>query len=317
MKIAVLEPLGISEEEIRSIAKPITDKGHELIIYNDKVTEIEILKERVKGVDAVVLANMPLKGEVIKSNDRLKIISVAFTGVDHIDLEACKENHVIVSNSAGYSTSSVAELTYGLIISLLRKIIPLDNATRNGQTMAGFNQIDLYGKTLGVIGTGAIGSRVAEIGLAFGCKVVAYNRSQNEELKNKGVTYLSLEELLKESDIVTIHLSLTKDTRGLIDAEKLSLMKKGALLINTARGPIVDNKALAEALNSGKLGGAGIDVFDMEPPLPLDYPLLKTPNTVLTPHIGFATKEAMKRRAQITFDNIFYWLEGNPKNRVI
>ncbi|MFA5524978.1 MAG: NAD(P)-dependent oxidoreductase, partial [Tissierellales bacterium] len=152
---------------------------------------------------------------------------------------------------------------------------------------------------------------------AFGCNVLAYNRTENEDLKNKGVTYLSLEELLKESDIVSIHLPLTKETKGLIDAEKLKLMKKDALLINTARGPIVDNAALADALNNGQIGGAGIDVFDMEPPLPSDYPLLNAPNTVLTPHIGFATKEAMKRRAEITFENINKWLEGNPQNRVI
>ncbi len=317
MKIVVLEPLGIKEEEIRAIAKPITDKGHELIIHNEKTTEIEELKKRIQDMDVVVLANMPLKGEVIESNDKLKLISVAFTGVDQIDLEACKENHIVVSNSAGYSTPSVAELTYGLIISLLRNIVPLDEATRNGKTMAGFSQTDLSGKTLGVIGTGTIGSRVAEIGLAFGCNVIAYNRSENEGLKNKGVVYLSLEELLKESDIVTIHLPLTKDTRGLIDAEKLKLMKKNALIINIARGPIIDNAALAEALKNGQLGGAGIDVFDMEPPLPSGYPLLNTPNTVLTPHIGFATKESMKRRAEITFENIIKWIEGNPQNRVI
>lgn len=317
MKIVVLEPLGISEEEIRAIAKPIIDKGHELTLYNEKSTEIEVLKERIRDMDVVVLANMPLKGEVIESSDKLKLISVAFTGVDHVDLEACKENHIVVSNSAGYSTPSVAELAYGLMISLLRNIVPLDEATRKGKSMAGFSQIDLHGKTLGVIGTGAIGSRVAEIGLAFGCNVLAYNRTENEELKNKGVTYLPLEEVLKASDIVTIHLPLTKDTKGLIDAEKLKLMKKNALLINTARGPIVDNAALADALKDGQLGGAGIDVFDMEPPLPSDYPLLNAPNTVLTPHIGFATKEAMKRRAEITFENIVKWLEGNPQNRVI
>ncbi len=317
MKIAVLEPLGITEEEIRAIAKPITDKGNELIIYKDKVAEVETLKQRVKDMDVLVLANMPLKGEVIKSNDKIKMISVAFTGVDHVDLEACKENQIIVSNSAGYSTSSVAELTYGLIISLLRNIVPLDDAARKGKTMAGFSQTDLFGKTLGVIGTGAIGKRVAEIGLAFGCEVIAYNRSENKDLVNRGVIYKPLEDILKESDIATIHLPLTKDTRGLINAEKLKLMKKDALLINTARGPIVDNEALAEALKNGELGGAGIDVFDMEPPLPLEYPLLNSPNTVLTPHIGFATKEAMQRRAKITFENIIRWIEGNPQNRVI
>lgn len=317
MKVAVLEPLGIAEEEIKAIAKPITDKGHEIIIYNNRAVDLEELKERVKNMDVLVLANMPLKEEVIKSNDRLKMISVAFTGVDHIDLKACKESHIMVSNAAGYSTSSVAEITYGLIISLLRNIVPLDSATRNGKTKIGFSQTDLNGKTLGVVGTGAIGSKVAEIGLAFGCEVLAYNRSQNKELIDKGIIYTSLENLLKVSDIVTIHLPLTSETRGLIDAEKLKLMKSNALLINTARGPIIDNNALAEALNKGQLGGAGIDVFDMEPPIPLDYPLLKSPNTVLTPHIGFATKEAMKRRAQITFENIIRWLEGNPQNRVI
>ncbi|SDY78564.1 D-3-phosphoglycerate dehydrogenase [Proteiniborus ethanoligenes] len=317
MKIAVLEPLGIPEAEVRAIAKPIIDKGHELIIYKDKRAEAEVLKERVKDMDVLVLANMPLKGEIILSNEKIKMISVAFTGVDHVNLKVCKENNIIVSNSAGYSTPSVAELTYGLIISLLRNIVPLDKATREGKTMAGFTQIDLSGKTLGVIGTGAIGQRVAEIGLAFGCRVLAYNRSENESLIKQGVTYMSLEELLKESHILTIHLPLTDNTRGLIDKDKIKLMKKDALLINTARGPIVDNQALAEALKNGEIAGAGIDVFDMEPPLPSDYPLLNSPNTVLAPHIGFATKEAMKRRAEITFDNILRWLEGSPQNRVI
>lgn len=317
MKITILEPLGVSEEELRQIAKPITDKGHELIIYNEKSTDVEVLKDRVKDTDALIIANSPLKREVIEAAKNLKIISVAFTGFDHVDLEVCKERGITVSNAAGYSTHSVAELAYGMMISLLRKIVPLDKVTRDGGTMAGYRQNDLYGKTLGIVGMGAIGKKVANLGLAFGCNVIAYNRSKDEELVNQGVKYMELDELLKESDIVTIHLPLTDSTKGLISEEKLKLMKKDAILINTARGPIIDNEALAKALKEGWIAGAAIDVFDMEPPIPSEYSLLKENNAVLTPHIGFATEEAMVRRAHIAFGNVDGWMEGTPQNVVL
>lgn len=314
MKITVLEPLGVLKEKLESIAKPIVDKGHKLEIFEEKTGDVSKLKERVKDTDILVIANSPLSGEVIRSAKNLKMISVAFTGVDHVDLEACKENNILVSNAAGYSTPSVAELTFGLIISLLRNIVPLDKKTRQGKTKEGYRQRDLYGKTLGVVGTGAIGKNVAEIGLAFGCDVIAYNRSENEELKEKGVRYLELDELMKKSDIVTIHLPLNDETIGIIDEHKISLMKEDALLINAARGPIIDNKALAKALKDRKIAGAGIDVFDMEPPIPQDYELLDTDNTILTPHIAYATEEAMVRRAEIVFNNIDAWLNKKPVN---
>ncbi|HZJ98890.1 MAG TPA: 2-hydroxyacid dehydrogenase [Tissierellaceae bacterium] len=317
MKIVVLEPLGVAEEELREIAKPITDKGHELTIYNEKTPDVEVLKERVKDSDILIIANSPLKSEVIQAAENLKMISVAFTGFDHVDLDICKERQISVSNAAGYSTHSVAELAYGLMISLLRKTVPLDIVTRDGGTMEGYRQNDLYGKILGVVGTGAIGKKVANLGLAFGCDLIAYNRSQDEELVRQGVRYMDLDDVLKESDIVTIHLPLTDGTRGLISEEKLKLMKKDSLLINTARGPIIDNQALARGLNEGWIAGAGIDVFDMEPPIPSDYSLLNTKNIVLTPHIGFATEEAMVRRAHIAFANVDGWLQGNPQNQVL
>lgn len=316
MKIVVLESLSIPKKELEEIAKPLKDNGHELIIYEDKV-DTETLKERVKEADILVIANMPLTGEVIESADNLKMISVAFTGVDHVDLDMCREKNIKVSNAAGYSTSSVAELAFGLMISLLRNIVPLDDVTREGGTKTGYGQFDLSGKTLGVLGTGAIGARVAEIGLAFGCNVIAYNRSENRELIQKGVKYMDLDEVLKLSDIVTIHMPYTNDTKDLVNKERLELMKPTALLINTARGPLVDNNALAKALEDGIIAGAGIDVFDMEPPIPLDYPLLDAPNTVLIPHIGFATEEAMVRRAHITMENISKWEEGEQQNIVI
>ena len=195
MKIVVLEPLEIPEKDIRSIAKKTVNGEHELILYNDKTADVEVLKDRVKDANVLVIANMLLKGEVINSAEKLKMISIAFTGVDHVDLKVCREKNILVSNAAGYSTNSVAELAFGLIISLLRNIVVLDEVTRNGGTKDGYGQNDLYGKTLGVIGTGAIGKKVAEIGLAFGCHVIAFNRSENKDLISKGVKYVDLEDI--------------------------------------------------------------------------------------------------------------------------
>lgn len=316
MKIVVLEPLGVSEEKIKNIALKLMDKGHELILHNEKSEDIEVLKKRVETADVLILANMPLKKEVIEAATNLKMISVAFTGIDHINMETCRKNNIMVCNSAGYSTSSVVELTFGLILSLLRNIVPLNDEVRNGNTKQGYSQYDLAGKTLGVIGAGDIGTEVIRIGKAFGCNVLVYNRSEKQHIKELGATQTTLDEVLKNSDIVTLHIPSNNETKGLINSEKLAMMKKDALLINTARGPVVDNKALAEALNKEELGGAGIDVFDMEPPVPEEYELLKTNNSVLTPHIGFATKEAMERRAEIVFRNIEKWIEGNPENIV-
>ena len=316
MKITILEPLAVEEEKLRQMAEYITKEGHELDIYNSKGKNDEELIERVKDTDILIIANSPLSKDVIRSAKNLKMIAVAFTGVDHVDLDACRERDIIVSNAAGYSTSSVAELAFGMMISIYRNLVPLDEVTRKGGTKDGYRQIDLYEKTLGVVGTGAIGSHVANIGLAFGCKVVAYNRSVNKDLQDKGVEFVSLEELLKMSDIVTIHLPLNDSTKGLIGEKEIALMKKDSILINTARGPIVDNKALAKALKNKEILGAGIDVFDIEPPLNLDEELLDTKNTVLAPHIGFATEEAMVRRAEITFDNVDSFINGSPKNLI-
>lgn len=317
MKITILEPLAVSEEKLREMSNYITSEGHELEIYDSIGENDDVLKERVADTDILIIANSPLSGDVINSAKKLKMIAVAFTGVDHVDLDVCKENGVIVSNAAGYSTSSVAELAFGLMISLYRNIVPLNTIVREGGTKQGYRQIDLYEKTLGVIGTGAIGEHVANIGLAFGCNVIAYNRTPKESLISKGVEFVPLEDLLKRSDIVTIHLPLNENTKDLIGKDELKLMKDDAILINTARGPIVDNKALAEALDNKEIMGAGIDVFDIEPPLNTDYELLSTNNSVLMPHVGFATEEAMVRRAEITFDNVDSYINGEIKNQVI
>lgn len=317
MRIVCLEPLGIPSQDLEALIEPLHTQGHEVVVYNDRADDEADLISRASGADILVVANQPLGYRVITSVENLSMISVAFTGVDHIDKKACLEKGITVCNAAGYSTDSVAELTFGLILAVLRKIIPGDAAVRSGGTRAGLPGNDLAGKTLGIIGTGAIGLRVAELGRAFGCRLLGYSRTKRQEAVDLGLQYVDLEELLQKSDIVTIHTPLTDETRLLINRERLSLMKPTAILINTARGPIIDNHALAEALEKGRIAGAGIDVFDTEPPLDTDYPLLHTKNTVLTPHVGFSTEEALYRRAEITIRNIEAWLAGNPQNVVM
>ena len=317
MKIVVLEGLAVAEEELKNIAKPLTDEGHELVLY-DRTDDIELQKERVSDADILVIANMTLKGEVIRAANNLKYLAIAFTGYDHVDLDACKEKNILVSNAAGYATVAVPELVFGTLISLMRSVVPLDKETRKGGTKGNSRQQEIYGKNFGVIGTGAIGARTAKIALAFGANVLAHSNREDEELKSLGVKYLPLDDLIKESDIITVNTPLTPSTKGLINKEKIDLMKENVIIINTARGPVLDNDALAEASKEGRIGGACLDVFDKEPPLDTDYPILSTPNTVLTPHIGFATEEAMVRRAHIIFDeNIAGYLKGEHVNKVI
>lgn len=314
MKIVMLEPLGIREEAVMSLAKPFMEQGHEFVYCGSKIETEEEVLSRASGADVFLIANSPLSGKVIRSAPNLKMISVAFTGVDHVDAAACRERSILVSNAQGYCTNAVAELTFGLILSALRNIVPCDSRTREGKTKDGLVGNELSGKTLGIIGTGAIGCRVAEIAKVFGCRLLGWSRTQKAEAREVGIEYVSLEELLKNSDIVSLHTPLTDETKLLINRDRIALMKPTALLINTARGAVVDSAALASALNEGLIAGAGIDVYEMEPPVPADHPLLTAKNVTLVPHIAFATKESIFRRAEITFDNISAWMEGKPRN---
>lgn len=316
MKIIVMEPLGVAISKIEKLSAALKSAGHEFIYYTTKETQQDKLLARVQDADIIMLANQPLSAEIIKACPNLKMLSVAFTGVDHIALDACRERNILVCNAAGYSTNAVAELTFGLAISVIRNIVPCDARCRRAGTKDGLVGFELFGKTFGVVGTGAIGTRVAKIAAAFGCKVLAYSRSVKKELVDAGVQYVTLDELLAASDFVSLHVPLTDTTRGLIDAAALAKMKQGAVLLNTARGPVVDSKALAAALNAGKLAGAGIDVFEGEPPIAENHPLCSAENTVLTPHVAFASREALEARADIVFANIEKWLAGAPQNVV-
>lgn len=314
MNISLLEPIGVSEEMIHSLSENLVKAGHSFTYYKEKTTDTEELKKRSKGQDIVMIANNPYPSEVVEAADSLKMLAVAFTGIDHIGLEACRSRNVTICNCAGYSNQSVAELAIGMTIEMFRKLRQCDSVTRTGGTGAGLTGTEIAGKTVGIVGCGQIGFVTAKLFHAFGAKVLAYARHERPEWEESGIDFADLDTLLSESDIVSLHLPLNDSTRGFFDAEKIAAMKKSALLINCARGPIVDNAALARALSEEKIAGAAIDVFDMEPPLPDNYPLLQAKNVLLTPHIAFATQESMVRRAEIEFSNVYAYLANRPEN---
>ena len=314
MKISLLEPIGVSKEVIEELAVGFIQRGHEFVYYDTKTTDVEELKERSHGCNVVMIANNPYPEDVVESADSLKLLSVAFTGIDHIGVEKCKERGVMICNAAGYSNQTVAELIIGMAIDALRNVVIADKTVREGGTSFGIGGREIYGKTVGIIGLGRIGLMTAKLFLAFGAHVIAYNRSESAEAKLLGIEYKPLEEVLTKSDIVSLNLPLNQETRGFLSAERIAMMKKDAIFINCARGSIVDNDALADALNEDRLGFACVDVFDMEPPIPQDYKLLHAKNTLLTPHQAFISEESMLRRAKIVFDNVYAFLDGVPIN---
>ena len=311
MKLAILEPLGIEKEALFSLAQQTLGSRVELVYYDTRVEDVPTLIERSQDAEIVVLSNFQYRKAVLEHCPKLKMVCVAFTGVDHVDVDYCKEKGITVCNCAGYSTVAVVDLVFGMIISLYRRLRACDKATRTGGTKNGLIGFELEGKKFGVIGTGAIGTRCAAIANAFGCEVYAYSRTKKDL---PGVRYVELDTLLSTCDIVSLHVPVTPETKGLINRERLALMKPSALLINIARGPVVDSQALADALNSGALAGAGIDVFEGEPPIAQDHPLVQAKNTILTPHVAFATAEYIEKRAVIVFENIQKWLDGAPQN---
>ncbi len=311
MKIVMLEGLGVSQDIINFHIRRLKSMGHELVCYQ-KDADADVQVSRSEGADAIILANMPLSERVVESVPTLRFIDVAFTGVDHIPMGLARSKGIAVSNASGYATQAVAETTIGFMIQLLRHVDEVQDRCRSGGTKDGLVGNLLSGKVIGIIGAGAIGKRVAMLCKAFGCRVIAFSRSPVSDPNID--SQVTLEELLRASDIVSLHCPLTDETRGMIGAEQIGMMKDSALLVNTARGAVIDSSALASALRDGRLAGAACDVFEMEPPIPADHPLLDCPHTILTPHIAFASKESMELRAEIVFDNLYSWIDGRQKN---
>ena len=317
MKIKLIEPLSVENSLIEEYKAKLEEQGHEFVYYTDKAQDEDEQVKRSKDADILMIANSPLSDRVIEESPNLKYINVAFTGFDHVNVDLAKEKDIKVSNASGYSNVSVSELVIGMVINIYRMLNQSDKYTRDSKTAKDYyTGLEIKGKTVGIIGTGNIGIQTAKLFKAFGAEVIAASRSEKQEALDLGIKYLPVEEVMAKSDIISIHLVLNNHTRGCISRDLLNLMKKDAILINCARGPIVDNQALADILNEEKIAFAGIDVFDMEPPIPSDYPLLNAKNTLLTPHIAFLTQESMVRRSQIAFDNTQAFIDGNLKNIV-
>ncbi len=313
MKIALIDPLEISLEELENCAAKLKTAGFDFTSYETRTLDHDEIVARAEDADVLIIANLPMPKEVLERLPKLKMISVAFAGVDHLDVDYCTANGIQVCNASGYSTIPVAELTVGMALSALREIVVCDAVTRAETGRAGRVGQDLAGKTVGIVGTGAIGCHAAKLFSAFGCRVIGWSRSEREDFCGE---YVAKEELIRTADIVSLHTPLTPETTGLIGKSELEQMKSSAILINCARGPVVDQNALAQAMVKEEIAHAAIDVFDIEPPLAKNHPLLHTPNTTVTPHIAYATREAFSRRADIVVDNILCWQSKHLINAV-
>jgi D-3-phosphoglycerate dehydrogenase len=301
----------------------ILKKNFKNVIVNAKdrnLTYNELIK-KVRGVDAILcLLNDRIDAKVIANMDKCKVISNYAVGFNNIDVEEATKRGIIVTNTPGVLTDATADLTWALILAVTRRIVEADKFVRKGKFKGWAPMLllgsELAGKTLGIIGAGRIGTAVGLRAKGFKMKVLYFNLNKNETLEEEvGAKKVSLETLLKNSDIVTIHVPLTPKTKHLISARELKLMKKGAYLINTSRGEVIDEKALIKALKTGKLAGAGLDVFEYEPFVPKE--LIELDNVVLTPHIGSATVEARTKMAIVAAENIVKVLSGKIPANVV
>jgi glycerate dehydrogenase len=292
---------------------------HEWVDYD--ATSADEVAARLRGASVAITNKVPLRADAIAQLPDLKMVAVAATGTDNVDLAACRARGIVVSNIRDYSLVSVPEHCFALILALRRNLRAYSADVEAGrwQQSTRFCLLDhpiadLGGSRLGIVGYGALGRKVAAIGRAFGMQVCVATRSP---VADTDVTRLPLEELLATSDVVSLHLPLTEQTRHMIGARELASMKKGAILVNTARGGLVDEAALADALTRGVIAGAGFDVLSKEPPEP-GNPLLqlRMPNFILTPHVAWASGGAMQTLADMLVDNIEAWVAGEPRNVV-
>jgi D-3-phosphoglycerate dehydrogenase len=270
----------------------------------------------LKGFEAIVVGVQRITREMLQ-NSSVKIIAKHGVGVDNIDLEAATELGIPVTVTPNANAVSVAELTIGFIFALSKKLIDLHNNLYQKRQFVSNVGLELHGKILGIVGFGSIGKEVAKRALCLGMRVLVYDPYVEESnLRELGVEKTELDELLRQSDFVSLHVPLNESTRHLIDREKISLMKRTAYLINTARGGVVDEKALAEALKSGQIAGAALDVFDVEP-LPADSPFFDCPNVIMTPHVGAHTYEAILRMNMMAAESIVDFFNGKIPKHVV
>jgi glycerate dehydrogenase len=287
----------------------------------ERTDEPDILP-RASGAEILLTNKTPLRGETIRALPALRYIGVLATGYNIVDADAASARGIPVTNVPAYGTASVAQLVLAHLLHIMQNVGGHASGVRRGRWTASSDfcywetpLTELAGKTMGILGYGRIGEATARLALAFGMNVVAHEPGRAGGTQDGDVSFVSLEGLFRRSDVLSLHCPLTDATRGIVNRDRLSLMKQGAILINTSRGPLLDEKALAEALHSGSLRGAGLDVLSDEPP-PATNPLLKEARCFITPHVAWASREARERLLQGVVENIRAFLEGNPQNIV-
>ena len=286
-------------------------------LYTDRPGSSAEKVERVKDADIMINSRgvVTWGAEEFNQLPNLKMITTCSIGTDMFDLEAAKDKGIIICNQPGRTAPVVAEHMFGLMFAAAKRAAFFTAGVKEGKWLRMDNMM-VQGKTLGIVGTGAIGAEMARLGRAIGMKVIAWTYNPSPERAEKlGVTFVELDELIRKADIISLHVKLTDDSTGLIGKQELGMMKPGAILLNGARGAVIDTPALVDALNSGHLGGVGIDVYDQEP-VPPDYPLLACEQVVLTPHCADMTPEGVDLLNSGAVENIITYLEGKPQNRV-
>lgn len=317
MKIVVLDGYTLNPGDLS------WDRLFELgeVVLHDRTPHDKIL-ERSAGADVLLTNKTLLTEKTINSLPDLKYIGVLATGYNVVDIAAVKKRNIIVTNVPSYSTVSVAQMTFALLLEFCHNVQRHSDSVMNGKwaqsddfSYSDFPLIELSGKTLGIIGFGTIGKMVADIATVFGMNIIASSRNHTDQSERKNFRWAEINEVLEQADVVSIHCPLTPETKGLINSGSLKRMKRSAFLINTSRGPVVVEQDLADALNSGIIAGAGLDVLSVEPPSK-DNPLFKAKNCLITPHIAWATKEARVRLMDIAVTNLTAFINGNPANVV-
>ena len=301
-----------------SFLKPVNAKAREMIeafadevVYNPETRPLtaEEVAALLPGVDGYIAGLDTISAEALKNvPESLKVISRYGAGVDRVDLAAAKAKGIVVTNTPGTNSTAVCELAFGLMLSLARHIPQLDTAVRNGEWPR-TSGMELCGRTLGIVGMGAIGKKLAVRAKAFGMDVIAFDPYFDAAFAaENGVKQATLEELIPQADVISLHVPLTEQTKHMIGAAQIATMKNGALILNTARGGLIDEAAAAEAIKAGKLGGVGLDAFEVEPPK--DSPLMGMDNVVMTPHAGAHTDEAVAGMGMMAVQNLIDVLQG-------
>ena len=312
MKIVISEPIYLNDE-YRGRLKAMGD----LRDYDSVPASDEEFVRRIRDAEIVIAGRYGFSAESINKAPTLRMIALWQTGYDNVDLPAATSRGIVVSNVHNYAFDTVAEFAFALALNLLRKVDKADMNLRRGMfDWRRYVGKELMGKTLGVIGLGSIGRRVAQIAHGFNMKVLSVTAHPSpERAVELGIKFVDLDTLLAESDIVSLHVPLTPKTEHMLSTSDLARMKTTAILINTSRGKIVDERALIEALKERRIAGAGLDVFEKEP-LPIDSPLLELDNVVLTPHIAFLSEESIDECTRITIENVEAFIKGQPQNVV-